>query len=655
MKVRSPQTVVMIFLLPVMCQAQNLNDKILMNIAGRNIEAGEFMRMYNKSIEPGKKLDVDNYLGQYISFKLKVADAMKEGYDTTKAFKNELNGYRNQLSQSYLTDSQTKEILLQKAYKKYLIEINTWHILITCPGEASPEDTLKAWEKASGIRERIINGEPFEQVARGTSDDKSVTINGGNLGYISVFQMIMPFEDAAYNLKKDEISDPVRTPYGYHIIKVTDRRASKGRIKVAHIMKTLPPGAGEKEENKTISEINRIYRDLLAGSSFSEMAKKYSDHKESAVNGGELNWFGTGEIISDFSEAAFALKDTGTYSKPVRTNYGWHIIKLLDRRPPGTFEETRSFLESKINQSYLNSISKKSLVERLKKEYKFKINQVAYKWFVNNTDTLIIQGLTRYKRDSMPSGNIYTFTNQRFTIKEFATYIEKRKSMIITKDPLSFIDLSIETRATDQIISYENSILEKKYPDFRYLMNEFHDGMLLFEISGRKVWNKVREDTVGFRQYFEEHKNNYLTRKGIAAKVYLLKSPDGEKKLTTAFNKYSRKPDADKLLLERFNKKGDTLLYIKEGSWFKGDDPKMDSLKWVPGTSMSRMAGFPSIVVIYKIIEPVPLPFDEVQAEMMIGFQDYLETEWVRQLKGKYSVKIDTIVLETVKKRLTYE
>jgi peptidyl-prolyl cis-trans isomerase SurA len=651
MKARTLQTITMIFLLSVVCQAQNLNDKVMLTVAGKNTETGEFIRMYNKSIEPGKTLDIDAYLQQFIIFKLKVADAMNEGYDTTKAFKSELNGYRNQLAQNYLTDPQAKEKLLQKAYQRSLTEINGWHILIAFPQEASPDDTLKAWEKASDIRERIINGEPFEQVARSSSDDKSVIVNGGNLGYFTVFQMIMPFEDAAYNLKKGAISDPVRTPYGYHIIKVADKRPSKGRIKVAHIMKAVPPGTGEKEAKNAEDEINRIYSELLGGTSFSELAKKYSDHKESAGNGGELNWFGTGEIISDFSEIAFSLNDTGTVSKPVKTHYGWHIIKLLGKKAPGSFEESRSFLESKINQSYLNSISKKSLIEKLKKEYKFNINQVAYKWFIENTDTLIIQGLAGYRKDSIPSGNLYTFAKQRFTTNEFAKYVEKRGSMIVTRDPTYFIDHSIDTRVSDQIIAYENSILEKKYPEFRYLMNEFHDGILLFEISGKKVWNRIKEDSLGLLQFYENNKNNYLSRKGITAKIYILKTTDGGKKLSSAFKKFSGKPDIDRLLSQKFNRRNDTTLIIKEGTWFEGEDNQIDKIPWIVGIHVNRMSDYPSICEIKKIIEPVPLSFAEIKAEMMTGYQDFLETLWIRQLKEKYSVKIDSSILEEVKKK----
>jgi peptidyl-prolyl cis-trans isomerase SurA len=655
MKIRSSLLIFIIFLLPVICQAQDLNTKVLIRVGSSEIEAGEFIRMYKKSLEPGKTLDIDGYLQQYVIFKLKVADALKEGYDTTRAFKNELNGYRNQLAQNYLTDNQTKEILLQKAYQRSLTEINAWHILIALPQEASSEDTLKAWQKASDIRERIINGESFEQVARSTSDDPYAKMNGGNLGYFTVFQMIMPFEDAAYALKKGAISMPVRTPYGYHILKVTDKRPSKGRIKVAHIMKFAPPGTGEKEAKQAEDEINNIYKKLQEGISFSELAIQYSDHKESAIKGGTLNWFGAGELISDFSEAAFSLRDTGNYTKPVRTISGWHIIKLLDRKAPGSFEESRSFLESKINQSYLNSISKTSFVEKLKKEYKFRINQIAYNWFVENTDTLIIQGLKKYDRTGMPPGYLYSFLNQYITTREFANYIEKRGSMIVTNDSVTFINRLIETRASDQLINYENSVLEKKYPEFRYLMNEFHDGILLFEISGKKIWNRVSEDSSGLHRYYEEHKNSYLSRRGIDAKIYILRSAKEEKSLYSAFKKYSRKPDTDSRLIEKFNKKNDTLLIIKEGTWFKGDDHDIDSLQWITGFQSFKKDGFPSIIMINKIIDPVPLKYEEIQGEMMTGYQEYLESDWIRQLKEKYTVKIDSLILEEVKKKLNNE
>jgi len=654
MKIRNLLLIPISFLFPVICNTQDLNDKILVSIAGKDVSAGEFIRMFKKSSEPGKTADVDEYIQQFISFKLKVADAISQGIDTTLAFRNELNGYRSQLAQTYLTDPETKEELLRKTYQRSLTEINGWHILVSCPEGSKPEDTLLAWQKASGIRERIINGEPFEQVARGSSDDPSVRINGGNLGYFTVFQMISPFEDAAYKLKEGSISQPVRTPYGYHIIKVSDKRPAGGKVLVSHIMKVSPPGTDEDQAKKATEEINDIYRKLQEGESFEVLARQNSDDRESAARGGKLDWFGAGEIISDFAEAALAIKDTGTFTKPVRSPYGWHIIKLLDKKSHGSFDEMKSFLESKINQSYLNSLSQKSFVNNLKKEYKFRINQVACDWFIRNTDTLVIQGLSGYKRSTIPKGNICTFADQHLSNIDFATFIEKRGSRIITSDPAYFIKNSIESLISDRIIDYENSILEKKYPDFRYLMNEFHDGILLFDISEKKIWNRVREDSTGLLKYYDEHKKKYLSKKGIEAKIYTIRSESSEKKLYSAYKKYSKKADCDKLLESKFNK-NDSILVIRDGKWFAGDYPELDKLDWTPGLKRSGFDNHPALINIKKVIEPQPLPLEEIRGEMMAAYQEYLENEWIIQLKQKYPVKIDNLVFEEVKKRLNNE
>ena len=632
--------------------SQSLNDKILMEVAGTPVSAGEFMRMYNKSIPEESRETIDTYLQQFIIFRLKVADAAKAGIDTTKAFRNELSGYRNQLAQNYLTDKELKEKLLKRIYERSLIDINASHILISCQENAYPDDTLEAWSKASDIRTRIISGEDFEQVARASSDDPSVKENGGNLGYFTVFQMITPFEDAAYSLKKGTVSEPVRTPYGYHIIKVNGQRASNGRIQVAHIMKASPPGITEAEVKKAKASIDSIYRMLIAGGNFSELANKYSDHRESAERGGLMDWFGTGEIISDFSEAAFSLKDTGTFTKPIRTIYGWHIIKLTGKKSSGTFEETRSFLESKINQSYLTSISRKSFITQLKKSYKFRINQESYNWFIANTDTLIIQGIKKYDRSLVPSGTIYSFANQSLSNREFASYIERRRSIISTHDSSLFIKQTLDTRVEDHIITYENSQLEKKYPEFRYLINEFHDGIMLFEISDRKIWSRLESDTAGLRDFYRQNINDYLSPRKREVKLYILHSKGDDKKLNSAYRKYSQKEMTDDLIKRKFNRNIDTTLVIKDIHSTEGTDDELDNLRWEIGWQSISYKGYPAIAVTKIITPPLPIPFNDVAGEIMGRYQEYLENDWVKQLKEKYSVKIDNSVFEEIKKNL---
>jgi peptidyl-prolyl cis-trans isomerase SurA len=560
-----PIFIIILVVLPLLGYAQDLNKRVLLTVAGKEIQAGEFIRMYKKSLEPEKPLSPSEYLQQFIIFKLKVADALSQGTDTTKAFKSEFNGYRNQLAQNYLTDPDIKERMLLDAYNRSLIEIKAWHLLLMAKADASPADTLKAFQKATAARERIIAGEPFEEVAKSVSEDPSAKMNGGNLGYFTVFQMIAPFEDAAYKLNTGDISQPVRSPFGYHIIKIADKHPARGKVKVAHIMKAAPPGAGDQDISKAEDGIKDIYRQLQAGASFRDLAARLSDHKESAAKGGEMNWFGTGEILSEFSEAAFALSDTGAYSKPFRSVYGWHIIKLLDRKAPGTYEETRPYLESKLNQSKLNSATKASFIEKLKTEYKFSVNQKVLKWFLTKTDTLIANGTVSYNRVKIPKGNIYSFADQMFSSAKFADYIESNRAAIPFRNPDDFINTALEMKIAVHLMDYENSVLEKKYPEFRYLMGEFHDGMLLFDISGKKVWTRVSSDSTGLQTYFNAHRNNYL-------------SPDG-----------------------------------------------------------------------------LPKELKDIQGEVMTGYQEMLENDWIIQLKEKYTVTVDNTVLREIEKNLKNE
>ena len=640
---------------PLLCQSTDLGSQIIMTVNKRPVEAGEFMRMYKKSNEPGKNITVDDYLPQFVLFKQKVADAVSEGYDTTAAFRNELAGYRSQLAENYLTDDQTREKFLRKAYNRYLTDLNVWHILVAVSPDASSEDTLKALKKTREIRERILRGESFAEVARSSSDDPSARINGGNLGYITVFQTIMPFEDAAYSLKKGALSAPVRTPFGYHLVKVTEIRPSRGRILVAHIMKNVPPEATEAEVIKADTGICRIYDDLNRGEPFSELAQKYSDDKESSSRGGTLNWFGTGEMMPQFADAAFSIADTGQYTKPFRTIYGFHIVKLLARRAPGSFDETKSYLESRLNESYLNTLCKNAFVEKLKKEYKFKTDKTSFDWFVNNTDTLITAGPGKYNCDSVPEGKIFTFSGGRLSNREFAEFINKSGPLFATRDPVLFLRKALETVAAEMLISYEDTKLGDKYPEFRYLMDEFHDGILLFDISGKKVWDRAVADSAGLHIYYERNKHNYLSIKKMEGRLYTFRVKDGADKLKSAYGRYAGKPDGDERLREKLNGKHDTLLFISDGMWQKGEDPEIDAADWTAGSHYFTHNGFPSVICVKTVTEPLPLKFEDIKDQLMNSYQDYLYNEWTGQLKQKYAVWVDSKVLDAVKKKVADE
>jgi len=645
-------SIILLTIASIILHAQDVQDSILMVTGEREVIAGEFMRMYRKNYNPGDTADFNNYLEQFIVFKLKVADAISKGYDTTKAFRTELSGYRDQVAKNYLTDKNVKEEILRKSYEKTLKEINAWHILVSCPPASSPEDTLAAYKKALGIKARIVSGEPFEQVARSASDDPSARYNGGNLGYITAFQIITPLEEAVYSMKKGEISDPVRTPYGYHIIKVADIRPSRGKIKVAHIMKSVPPNSPEEKARAAEDTIKLIHKKLLEGESFNELAKKYSDHKESAARGGELNWFGAGEIISEFAEAAFSLEKNGDFTPPVKTIYGWHIIKRLDKKEPPSFEEAKSQLETKIDETWLNSLATNSLVNKLKQEYKFSLNTSAFNWFLENTDTLITRGFSKYNRGNIPSGNLYTFDGQKFSNKEFAGYIESKASRENIEEPAEFVKKLAETCITDHILKYENSILEKKYPEFRYLVNEFHDGILLFEISKEKIWDRAQNDSAGLKKFYEENKFRYPGKKSFEGIIYLCEAKEKAKKFYNAVKKYGRNPDNEEKILSILNAGGDTIVEVYKGQFHEGDTLLPENLKWEEGWYKTEIQNLPALIVIKKVNPAMPLPLNEVLGEISSEYQSFLETEWIKQLKEKYPVKINRTVLEQVKNEL---
>lgn len=417
-------------------------------------------------------------------------------------------------------------------------------------------------------------------------------------------------------------------------------------------MRSVPPNSPEEKVKAAEDTIRLIYKKLLEGESFSDLAKKYSDHKESAARGGELNWFGAGEIISEFAEAAFSLEKNGDFTPPVKTIYGWHIIKRLDKIEPPSFDEAKSLLETKIDETWLNSLATNSLVNKLKQEYKFRLNNSALNWFLENTDTLITRGYSKYKREDIPVGSLYTFDGQKFSNKEFARYIESKASKDNTVQPSEFVNKLAETCITDHILKYENSVLEKKYPEFRYLVNEFHDGILLFEISKEKIWDRAQNDSTGLKNFYEKNKYRYPGRKSFDGAIYLCMSKEKAKKFYNAVKKYGRFPDNEEKFLSMLNTGGDTLIKVYKGLFQEGDTLLPENFKWEEGWHKTEIQNFPALIIIKKVNPAPPLPLNEVLGEISSEYQNFLEAEWIKQLKEKYPVKINGSVLEQVKNEL---
>jgi peptidyl-prolyl cis-trans isomerase SurA len=506
----------------ILLHAQDQDYVIEVN--NKKITKNEFLQIYLKN-NPQPKFDkksIDEYLELYKKFKLKVLEAEYQGYDTLPKLKKELLGYRKSLSTPYLIDKQENSKVVEEAYNRLQKEVKASHILIRLDQNASPEDTMKALERIVTIKKRIENGEDFAKIAKEVSEDPSAESNGGDLGYFTAFQMVFPFEEAAYNTPTNQLSYIVRTRFGYHILKVVDKRAARGIMKTAHIMVAVKRDGNKADIEVAKKKIEEIYSKLKAGEKFEELAANFSDDPGSSEKGGKLPEFGSGtttRMVPEFEEAAFQLTKDGEFSAPIQTDFGFHIIKRLELSPLASFETMKKELQSKVNRDDRSKKTQTALINKLKIEYHFQdLSKKSLKWFVKNIDSNYYKGkwtASKLKKDEV----LFKLNNQSFTQRQFANYITSNYRVPKT-DTKNLINKQYQAWVSQEILKYEDSQLETKYPEFKALMQEYHDGVLLYEIMTDKVWNKANKDTIGLKNFYETHKFNYQWKDRINAMVY---------------------------------------------------------------------------------------------------------------------------------------
>jgi len=472
-------------------------DKTLITIDGEKITVSEFKRVYEKNLDVIDSQDsknLTNNLDLFINFKLKVKEAYAIKLDTFSSYKKEMETYKNQLSAPYLQDTTFIEQLVKDAYFRTKNEVKAKHILIRMKKDALPKDTLIAFTKIIELRDRIIAGEDFESIATQFSEDKSAQNdsktgrkgNGGNLGYFSAFRMVYPFEVAAYSTKIGQISMPFKTQYGFHIMKVDAVRESKGEIEAAHILIRDTSAKGKQK-------IDSIYDKLNSNEKFEDLAKQYSEDPGSKKNGGKLGKFGSGRMVKPFSDAAFGLENINDFSEPFKTDFGWHIVMLLKKHPIKSFEEMKMDLKTKVKNNSRMQLSKKAVVNKLKKQYSIIENEVA-------KNILNIKNIRTVSKDSL-QGIIITINNKNISQEEFVNYIKNRRNLPIFKLFENFKD--------EQIMTYYKENLIYTEPEYANVLNEYKDGLLLFELMQEKIWSASSKDTLGLKKYFKINSNNY--------------------------------------------------------------------------------------------------------------------------------------------------
>jgi len=647
--------IILIFLLLSLKNLNAQQDKILLTIDNVPITLSEFQYMFSKnsSITDNDRTP-EEYLQSFINYKLKVIEACKLGYDTMKSFIDEFNTYRDQLAEKYLIKQNIRDSLIKEAYERTIKEINASHILIKLPPNPAPSDTIEAYNKIIKLRERILKGKPFEEIALRYSEDPSAIRNKGNLGWFHAFRMIYPFECVAYSTPINEVSMPFRTNFGYHLVKVNGIRPSKGMIKLAHILVY-----GDEQDSiarkRAKEKINECYKKLKEGNSFEELAKIYSEDEYSASNGGEMDWYESGIIPPPIEEIVFNLKEIGEVSQIVPTSYGYHIFKLLGKKGYDNFENIRKELESKVDRDYYRKkVLEEQSLAQIRKENKCKIFKDNIYPLINLIDSSIYEGTWNPEIAENMLDVIVSFENKEYTQKNYAEFLSLKSPFdkkFTFKDILNLYFNEFLNQITKE---YEKTQLEKKYVDFKNIINEYHDGILLFNLTNDTIWNKAMTDSIGLMTFYNKNKNNYLWKE--RAEIIQIELPD------SLFKKYS-----EKIILKNLSRKNnndilkmfcgnDTNKCIKyqtnliEIDEFKVKYPNLKFQK--NSNKIENKNNNTTIILVKQIIKPQPKKFEEAKGLIIADYQNYLEVQWINNLRKKYKVNINNDIFNEFKNSL---
>jgi len=628
--------------------------QVLFTFGDNEVLRSEFEYVYNKNninqTADYSEASLSEYLELYINFRLKVKEAQQLGLDTAKAINEELNTYRKQLAKSYLFVKEVTDKLIEEAYNRMKQEVNVSHIFVKVPNWENPNDTMAAYKKSQEAYRSLQRGQSFEKVVNEYSEDEGTKENGGNLGfYFTALQTFYPFETAAYNTPVGQYTQPVKTRVGYHLITVNDKRLSQGKIKVAHVLVKVGPGASPEQEAQAREQIENAYEELQSGAAFSEVVQKYSEDKFSVKNDGQLPEFGTGRMLPEFEEAAFELEKDGAYSKPVRTNKGWHIIQRISKSGLAPPADLREQLKKRIERDTRFEKAKQALVARIKTEYGFEENPAAKKEILEAREPLASGELEEpEKTDERFDKTLFELQEAKRTQQDFVDYVQGIRQKKRGSKALNLLQTYYRQFVQQTLLDYEEAHLEEKYPDFKALMKEYRDGILLFELTDKKVWSKAIEDTAGLRKFHEQHKTDYMWGERVDAVIYTVKDADMAAKV-----KKKAKKKSPEYISEKFNtEEHPDMVVVETGKFEKGQNTIIDEVKWKEGLSkdIANPDGSVTFVKIEKVLDPEPKTLEEAKGYIVSDYQEYLEKEWIKNLREQFPVKVNEAVFQSMVK-----
>jgi peptidyl-prolyl cis-trans isomerase SurA len=618
------------FLIPFSCLlcACSLQAQTLVTIGPEKVSVAEFLSIYNKGdrVQMGDKaIDLRNYLDLYIHFRLKVLDARAQGMDKSQQFRDELKGYRDRLASHYLLEREVSEKLVNEAYERSLKILNVSHILIMCPSDAPAADTLKAYERISLIRNKAAGGTPFGELAATYSEEPGSAQRKGYIGDFSAFQMVYPFETAAYKTVPGTVSQVVRTRFGYHLIKVNSVRSNPGRVEADQILIPASGEAGDSTERAKAFEVHRL---VTRGADFAAMAKQFPAQR----NAGAAVDIVPGQSDQVLETAAFALENPGDISQPVKTPQGWHILRLIRREPIPAFNVVKDKYRQRVAADERSVLGQDAFISRLKKQYHFK----EMEWLTNDPALLKAKMAAE---DASTNDVLFTINNENVVLSDFLKFVVSKN------DQGQDTQVLYRQFVREKLTAIEDQLLEQKYPDFRYLVEEYRSGILLFNISEQKLWTPAQADSVGLKKFYKEHISDYGWKERAEARIYIASSAEQLKKINDMLNEKK----SDQQIAAAINSSSPMDLVINSGVYERGRHLFVDRAKWQANSDSEITVGNAfALVRISKIVPSTAKSFAEVEADVIADYQEYLEDQWLKGLKEKYPVEINQVELKKI-------
>ncbi len=632
------------------------NDPVLFTVGGDEVNVSEFRYIYEKNNADNANYSmesIEEYLELYKKFKLKVHKAREIGLDTVKSLQKELAGYRKQLANSYLKDKEISNRLVDEVVDRMKTDKKVSHIFIGVNKKGGEQAERGAEEKIYDIYNKLVSnkGLGFDQMAKTLSEDKISAKKDGALGYYvaPLPDGFYEFENAMYSTEVGKFSEPFRSKMGYHIVKVEDARPARGEMEIAHIL--IRKESKGKVNPNAKSTIDSVYTLLQSGQTFEKLVPKFSEDSKTKSRAGYIGFFGVNQYEKAFEDAAFALTEDNSYTKPVSTKVGYHIIKRISKRDNSNEDRLKKRVEQRIKNNDRFATAQKKLIEDVKKDAKFTEN----KQLISQFEKVLNETFYSYKWETPNFDEqkaLFTLGKKSYDLNDFAKWskgnVRERlkfpKTTPLNEASQTMYDIYLE----EKVMAYEEANLENKYPDFKALMREYREGILLFEITKNEVWDKASQDTIGLRSYFDQHRDDYKWGDRVQTNKITLESSDPSK--LDDFKKLVDKKGLDKAIDKYKKESGFTV--NQEEVTLELMDQEIRGLKHTKGSATELMID-KNTAHLYTFVQNVSSSYKtlkEARGYVIADYQDYLEQKWVEGLKKDYPIKVDNKVLKSLTK-----